>query len=216
MTLSKLLEFVDKSKRGLLGFEQANLRVQTATTKVDLSPRLEFGVNIMLLNLSTKGFLAVDVPDNYPAAVFDTDVFPLATTRETAFPCARTCFRLEPLEIYRVEGDVTPRYAQKFYLVASDALAEKPMYLGSEFKSFVSYAKRSKNQQAFLSFHKDKRSIWQFVYEEPKLRLESEGTPVEDNRNNFGVECEVDCHTHRDFGTRRELAHNHWVVKTSE
>ncbi|KAI8835331.1 hypothetical protein BC829DRAFT_62313 [Chytridium lagenaria] len=233
---SQLREFLDKSSRGLLKIERATLRLDTATQQVPLSSKLEYNANIMIKNISTKGFLSVDVPDNYPESIFETDVFSLTTSSETKTSTARTCFRLEPVDEYRIPGDTTIRYAQKFYIIASSALVDKPMYLCSEAKSFVSFAKKSKNQQAFLSFKKDNRSVWQIIYEEPKLRLESEGTPIELNtpvviqhcltgsclgstqtdktliRNNFGVEWEVDCHSHRDFGTRKEQSPNHWVL----
>jgi hypothetical protein len=76
-------------------------------------------------NLATNGFLAVDVPDNYPEKIYETDVFTLSTTSNSS-PTARSTFTLQPLEKYGGFGS-TPLYGQKFYIVVNDALVEKPV-----------------------------------------------------------------------------------------
>ncbi|KAJ3208292.1 hypothetical protein HDU67_006914 [Dinochytrium kinnereticum] len=124
---SQLKEFLDKSSKGLLKIERATLRLETATQKVvPLSPSLTFGANIMIKNVSTDGYLAVDVPDNYPESIYETDIFSLTTSTETKLATARTCFRLEPVDEYRIEGDEVMRYSQKFYIVACSSLVERP------------------------------------------------------------------------------------------
>ncbi|KAJ3109646.1 hypothetical protein HDU97_003122 [Phlyctochytrium planicorne] len=123
---SQLREFLDKSSRGLLKIERANLRLETATQKVELAKSLVFGGNVMIKNCSTGGYLAVDVPENYPEEIYESDVFSLTTSVDSKTPSARNSFRLEPLEDYKIPGESTPRYAQRFYIVVSDALVEKP------------------------------------------------------------------------------------------
>jgi hypothetical protein len=71
----------------------------------------------------------VDLPDEYPGMVLENDEFPLTTTGSESAPTARTCFKFQPIAAYANLGtkDKLLRYGQKFYIVASDLLVNKPV-----------------------------------------------------------------------------------------
>ncbi|KAI9332890.1 hypothetical protein DFJ73DRAFT_53868 [Zopfochytrium polystomum] len=225
---ARLSEFLQKARSGSLEIQKTELRLGAAQQDVDLSDSVRFGAPLMLKNLGTGCHLAVDVPNTYPEQILETDTFPLTTTARYVPPTARTVFSLVPVDPF----DEIPRYGQKLGVVASAALVDRPMFLGSEFKSFASFASKSKEQQAYLSFRQDNRSSWRIVFTDPHMQPEMEGQPVEADtpfllqhcltgsflssesssktmiRNDFGVEWEVDCHT-------RKLAPlcNRWMIQ---
>ncbi|KAJ3310518.1 hypothetical protein HDU76_003348 [Blyttiomyces sp. JEL0837] len=232
-----LKDFAQKIQTGSLSTQKVQMKLITALQPVTLSNELRFGQNIMIKSVATSGHMVVDVPNNYPERILETDIFQLNTTENECPPTARSSFTLEPADSYSSWGSVDdrPRYGQKFHIVVSDLLVEKPMYLCSETKTFVSYSRRSKEQQAFLSFHKDNRAVWQILFTDPHLQLEMEGEVVPVNtpviiqhsltgnylgseaslrsmiRNDFGVEWEVDC-----FTRKLEPLCNRWVFEVNE
>ncbi|NXF01068.1 CF161 protein, partial [Smithornis capensis] len=108
-------------------------------------------------------------------------------------------------------------------------------YLGSDHKTFFTFAKKSRLQPVFLTPEVSYLTMWKAVFLDPQLRLEYEGFPVlanskiiinhcYTNRNlaiprnfcvwsSFGKECEVVCHNYLN-PHRVEEEKNYWEVIT--
>ncbi|KAJ3205752.1 hypothetical protein HDU82_004979 [Entophlyctis luteolus] len=155
-----------------------------ALQRLPLAEKFQFGDNVMIKNAGTNGYLSVDLPDTYPENVSESDVFHLTTatadSKTKIHPSARNVMKLVPVDRYARIGfvDQIPRYGEKFYIVASDALVDKPLYLCSEQKNFARSSRKLRLQAAYLCFHKDSRAEWQIIYPDPELSLEMEGQPV--------------------------------------
>uniref|UniRef100_A0A8B9S444 Cilia and flagella associated protein 161 n=1 Tax=Apteryx owenii TaxID=8824 RepID=A0A8B9S444_APTOW len=109
------------------------------------------------------------------------------------------------------------------------------LYLASDHKSFLRFAKKSYLQQVFLTDELSYLTRWHAAFLDPQLRLEYEGFPVPANsniiithchtnrslavprnfwiRSYFGMEYEVVCHTYLN-SHKAEEDKNYWVIVT--
>ncbi|KAJ3404061.1 hypothetical protein HDU80_003355 [Chytriomyces hyalinus] len=226
----QLKDFIAKADSGTLGIQRHEMKMMLALQEVRLPEKFMFGENVMIKNLGTNGYLSVDLPDTFPNNVTLADEYYVTTAnnlkrRDGGKPvaAARSSFKLVPIDEYGLVGmsDMTPRYGMKIYIVSSDALIEKPMFLWSVPKNTAQKSRKLKYQMAFLSFEKGACAEWQIVYPDRSMRLEMEGQPVQAGspviiqhqmtqnelgselgapsliRNDFGVEYDVDLYRHR-------------------
>ncbi|KAJ3240573.1 hypothetical protein HDU78_002240 [Chytriomyces hyalinus] len=226
----QLKDFIAKADSGTLGIQRHEMKMMLALQEVRLPEKFMFGENVMIKNLGTNGYLSVDLPDTFPNNVTIADEYYVTTAnnlkrRDGGKPvaAARSSFKLVPIDEYGLVGmsDMTPRYGMKIYIVSSDALIEKPMFLWSVPKNTAQKSRKLKYQMAFLSFEKGACAEWQIVYPDRSMRLEMEGQPVQAEspviiqhqmtqnelgselgtpsliRNDFGVEYDVDLYRHR-------------------
>lgn len=127
------------------------------------------------------------------------------------------------------------KFGQKFGLGTTGGFSDPMLYLASDHKSFMRFAKKSYLQQVFLTDELSYLTCWQATFLDPQLRLEYEGFPVPANckliithchtnrslavprnfwsRSYFGREYEVICHTYLD-SHRAEEDKNYWVIVT--
>ncbi|KAJ3015121.1 hypothetical protein HKX48_004772 [Thoreauomyces humboldtii] len=230
----KLKEFLAKYDRGASAVAQNERRLQLARREEQLSSSRTFNAPLMFRNADTEMLLALDIPDSYPDGISDDESFTLTTAPERR-AVARCCWRVQPYTRAAGSGDPELVFGAKVYITLT-GMTERPLYLTSETKSFTRITKVSKSQDAYASFHKDYRSVWQIEYPDPSIRPEMEGSRIDPGtavilrhcqtgsalssdsaytiRNDFGMEHEVACHLNRDNGTRVELAQNRWHIVT--
>ncbi|TPX57296.1 hypothetical protein SpCBS45565_g08241 [Spizellomyces sp. 'palustris'] len=234
----KMRAFLTNYEKGMSNVKKGERRAKTARKEQILSHKLVYDANIMLKNGHTQSHLSADIPDSFPDNITPSTTLALTTCATETSPTARSCFQLVKLDAHGNTGESVPRFGERFYMVVTSDLVDAPMYLTSEPKSFLYYAKLSKDQAVYLTFNRDYRSVWQFDFPDPNFRLEMEGQDVAPNtpvlikhcntgnylssdkkyglRTDFGVEWEVACHTYKDYGTRLELDQNHWLLRVSE
>ncbi|KAJ3027906.1 UNVERIFIED_CONTAM: hypothetical protein HDU68_002872, partial [Siphonaria sp. JEL0065] len=183
----QLKDFLKKCNNGTLGIQRVQMKKLMALQQVPLAKKFEFGQNVMIKNIGTNGYLSVDLPDSYPDNVTESDIFHLTTAEGVKspdgiriIPTARSTMKLVPIDAYNQIGlsDPTPRYGEKFYIVLSDAVVEKPMYLCSVHKNITQSSRRLHNQPAYLSFQKSSFAEWQIVHPDTSISMEMEGQPV--------------------------------------
>ncbi|OXB79418.1 UNVERIFIED_CONTAM: hypothetical protein H355_007627 [Colinus virginianus] len=127
------------------------------------------------------------------------------------------------------------KFGQKFALGTTGGFSDPMLYLASDHKSFMRFAKKSYLQQVFLTDELSYLTCWRANFLDPQLRLEYEGFPVPANsimiithcytnrslavprnfwaRSYFGREYEVVCHTYLD-SHRAEEDKNYWIIAT--
>lgn len=76
----------------------------------------------------TKGFLAVNIPDNYPEIKNDKQLLAITSTNiEASVPVSRAVFRLERAYDLGPLVDGTPRYTEKFFIAAQVQGLDRPV-----------------------------------------------------------------------------------------
>ncbi|XP_069766745.1 cilia- and flagella-associated protein 161 isoform X2 [Narcine bancroftii] len=149
-------------------------------------------------------------------------------------PCVRNTFCITSVD-GSCNGDPL-RYGQSFALRTMEGMAGQ-LYLTSDMKLFMKYAKKSRMQLVNLTGQLSFLSCWQVLYLDPQMRLEYDGYPVQANvkvlinhvRTNqalavlqdhsfwtmFGREHEITTHTFLDTH-RAEEDSNHWIIVTGD
>ncbi|KAJ3065780.1 hypothetical protein HDU98_010842 [Podochytrium sp. JEL0797] len=240
----QLKSFLTKYNSGNLGMQRAQMKKMMALQQVPLATKFEFGQNVMIKNIGTEGYLSVDLPETYPDNVTESDIFHLTTSDGVksvdgkTIPTARSTMKLVPIDAYSRIGltDAVPRYGERFYIVISDSLVEKPMYLCSVNKNISQSSRRLNNQPAYFSFKKGPSAEWQIIHPDTSISMELEGTPIGTPaylihpltlaglgsekgtrtmiRNDFGVEWDVDLDKVRGSLTKfREAKWSRWVFE---
>lgn len=148
-------------------------------------------------------------------------------------PVARNAFRILSTEGQAMEEPL--RFGQNFGLGATGGFTDRMLYLASNHKHFQNAAKKSAQQNVYLTDELSFLASWQVTYLDPQMRLEYEGFPVPANttviiihsytnhglavprnfwmRTYFGKEYEVNCHTYLDTH-RAEEDKNYWIMVT--
>jgi len=184
------------------------------------------GQTLMLKNSKTAGFLATDVNNKLRRVGVA-----FAVTTASIQPAARTVFIIESLT---PSNDVL-QYGDKFCISTTNYLESKSqkvskLYLSSHIVTPDIYSKYTHFQEVCVTNEITYSTTWQIVHCDPKLRLESEGSPVEMGasvvikhcqtgsnlgsnatpyRTTLGIEHEVFCHTFLDQH-KTETLENIW------
>jgi Ca2+-binding EF-hand superfamily protein len=220
-------DFLKKRETGSLSVHQVQGKISKSMVSVGHSfssdGRLRFGDKVMLGNQKTRGILACDLSDRIQLNDFGCAV---TTSNLISGPVARAVFILGRIS----ESDGFPgdylHFGQPFALFSHPKLYPQPLYLHSTVVSPFSFAKFSRYQEVCLHSVRGPNTIWIAEHANPKVRFESEGTPVlansdilikhnqtgqwlsSDNinyRNDFGLEYEVSCHSYLDTRKTQQL-----------
>jgi len=232
---ARLKEYQKKKEKGLLSTQQ----LASYTDEVELTTSedgyLHFGNVVMIKNLKTEGMLSTDLGDPVRPT---GETFAVTTAKGR--PCSRNIFQtVRPRNEPDPYGDDVLRYGQRFQLATTDYLtnaaklrADK-LYLSSTLVTPTIFSKVSHFQEVCTTSESDYGTYWQVFTEEPKFRLESEGSPVQVGvkvvinhcksnknlgsdsvpyRNDFGTENEVFCHNRIDQH-KAETHENLWAFE---
>ncbi|KAM9532855.1 cilia- and flagella-associated protein 161 [Guaruba guarouba] len=246
-----LKDFLHKRERGELLTQRINRLQDNLLRKIHLSVSkdgfVHFGDTVMLLNSDNKP--SVENPHGMCGSLTlainldELSIFsPLAlqtlhgvSAIKSVAPVGRNTFR-----ILSVDGSALGepiKYGQTFGLGTTGGFSDQMLYLASDHKSFIRFAKKSYLQQVFLTDELSYLTRWQAAFLDPQLRLEHEGFPVPANskiiithcqtnrslavprnfwtRSYFGREYEVICHTFLD-AHKAEEDKNYWEIITGD
>ncbi|XP_064312346.1 cilia- and flagella-associated protein 161 isoform X1 [Phalacrocorax carbo] len=245
----RLRDFMRKRERGELLIQKINKLEENLLKKVKLSVSkdgfVHFGDTVMLLNPDNKSSV-----EKYPGVcgsltlainLGEISVYSAKSLQapcgvsavESVGPVGRNTFCI--LSVGGGAVDEPIRFGQNFGLGTTGGFSDQMLYLASDHKSFVRFAKKSYLQQVFLTDELSYLTCWQATFLDPQLRLEYEGFPVPANskmiithchtnrslaiprnfwtRSYFGKEYEVVCHTYLD-SHKAEEDKNYWVIVT--
>uniref|UniRef100_A0A8V0Z994 Cilia and flagella associated protein 161 n=1 Tax=Gallus gallus TaxID=9031 RepID=A0A8V0Z994_CHICK len=245
----RLRDFIQKRERGELLIQKINRLQDNLLKKVQLSVSKDgficFGDRVMLLSPGKEPSVQRDVEacgeltlavnleevSIYSAVSLHAPCAVSAVT--TVGPVGRNTFCILSVDGGSVGEPV--KFGQKFGLGTTGGFSDPMLYLASDHKSFMRFAKKSYLQQVFLTDELSYLTCWQATFLDPQLRLEYEGFPVPANckliithchtnrslavprnfwsRSYFGREYEVICHTYLD-SHRAEEDKNYWVIVT--
>ncbi|XP_062486014.1 cilia- and flagella-associated protein 161 [Pezoporus occidentalis] len=246
-----LRDFLHKRERGELLTQRINRLQDNLLRKIHLSVSedgfVHFGDTVMLLNSDDKPSvenpcgvcgsltLAVNLDE---LSIFSP--LPLQTLHgvsaiKSVVPVGRNTFCILSVDGSALGEPV--KYGQVFGLGTTGGFSGHMLYLASDHKSFVRFAKKSYLQQVFLTDELSYLTRWQAAFLDPQLRLEHEGFPVPANskiiithcqtnrslavprnfwtRSYFGREYEVICHTFLDTH-KAEEDKNYWEIITGD
>ncbi|XP_068266907.1 cilia- and flagella-associated protein 161 [Nyctibius grandis] len=245
----RLRDFMHKRERGELLIQKINKLQDKLLKKVQLSVSydgfIHFGDTVMLLNSDNKSSA-----ENYPGVcssltlAINMDEISIYSAESLPRPCGVSAVEsVDPVGrntfcILSVDGGAAGepvRFGQNFGLGTTGGFSDQMLYLASDHKSFLRFAKKSRLQQVFLTEELSYLTWWQATFLDPQLRLESEGFPVPANskmiithchtnrslavprnfwtRSYFGKEYEVNCHTYLD-SHKAEEDKNYWLIVT--
>ncbi|KAM6302985.1 cilia- and flagella-associated protein 161 [Podargus strigoides] len=244
-----LLDFIHKRERGELLIQKIDKLQDNILKKAQLSVSkdgfVHFGDTVMLLNPDNKSSV-----ENDPGAcgsltlAINMDEISIFSAKSLPPSCGVSAIKsVDPVGrntfcILSVDGgavDEPIRFGQNFVLGTTGGFSDRKLYLASEHKSFIRFAKKFYLQQVFLTDELSYLTCWQAAFLDPQLRLEYEGLPVPANskiiithcytnrslavprnfwtRSYFGNEYEVICHTYLDTH-KAEEDKNYWVMVT--
>ncbi|XP_032838934.2 cilia- and flagella-associated protein 161 isoform X2 [Tyto alba] len=238
-----------KRERGELLIQKINKLQDNLLKKIQLSVSkdgyVHFGDTVMLLNLHDKSLVESysGVCGNLTLAI-NLDEIPIYSAESLQAPCEVSAVKsVDPMGrntfcILSVDGGAVGeplRFGQNFGLGTTGGFSDQMLYLASDHKSFIRFAKKSYLQQVFLTDERSYLTCWQATFLDPQLRLEHEGFPVPANskiiithchtnrslavprnfwtRSYFGKEYEVICHTYLD-SHKAEENKNYWEIVT--
>ncbi|XP_010212445.1 PREDICTED: uncharacterized protein C15orf26 homolog [Tinamus guttatus] len=245
-----LEDFRRRRERGELLIQKCGKLQDNLLRKVKLSLSkdgfVHFGDTVMLLSPDNNK----SVMENYPgvcgrlALAVDLDEISMFSAASLQAPCGVSAAKsTDPIGrntfcILSVDGGEMGepiRFGQKFVLGATGGFSDQMLYLASDHKSFLRFAKKSYLQQVFLTDELSYLTHWQATFLDPQLRLEYEGFPVPANsniiithchtnrslavprnfwiRSYFGMEYEVVCHTYLN-SHKAEEDKNYWIIVT--
>ncbi|XP_062439694.1 cilia- and flagella-associated protein 161 isoform X1 [Rhea pennata] len=245
-----LEDFRRKKERGELLIQRSKKLRDNLLRKVKLSlPKdgfVHFGDTVMLLSPDNNK----SSMENYPgvcgklALAVDLDEIAMFSAKSLQAPCGVSAVKsTDPIGrntfcILSVDGGSVGepvKFGQKFGLGAAGGFSDQMLYLASDHKSFLRFAKKSYLQQVFLTDELSYLTHWHATFLDPQLRLEYEGFPVPANsniiithchtnrslavprnfwiRSYFGMEYEVVCHTYLN-SHKVEEDKNYWVIVT--
>ncbi|XP_038273794.1 LOW QUALITY PROTEIN: cilia- and flagella-associated protein 161 [Dermochelys coriacea] len=246
-----LKDFLYKREKGELLIQKSKRLKNNLLKQMQLSVSkdgfIHFGDTVMLLSPENNK----SPSENYSAAcgnltlAVNPDDITVHTSESLQVPCGVSAVKsVNPVgrntfHILSVEGNSMGepiRFGQNFGLGATGGFTDQMLYLASDHKSFVRFAKKSYLQQVFLTDELSYLTCWQAIFLDPQLRLEYEGFPVPANtkvlithchtnrglavprnywlRSYFGKEYEVICHTYLD-SHKAEEDKNYWLIVTA-
>ncbi|XP_032050586.1 cilia- and flagella-associated protein 161 isoform X1 [Aythya fuligula] len=246
----RMRDFIRKRDRGELLMQKIGRLEENLLKKIKLSVSKDgficFGDTVMLLSPDSKSSV-----DNYTGAcgnltlAINLEEISIYSAVSLQAPCGVSAVKtIDPMGrntfcLLSVDGSSVGepiRFGQKFGLGTTGGFSDPMLYLASDHKSFIRFAKKSHLQQVFLTDELSYLTCWQAAFLDPQLRLEYEGSPVPANskviithchtnrslavprnfwtRSYFGREYEVICHTYLD-SHRVEEDKNYWVIVTA-
>uniref|UniRef100_A0A8C8SQF2 Cilia and flagella associated protein 161 n=1 Tax=Pelusios castaneus TaxID=367368 RepID=A0A8C8SQF2_9SAUR len=246
-----LKDFLYKREKGDLLIQKSqrlkNNFLQQMQLSVSKDGFIHFGDTVMLLSPENNkspmenypavcGNLTLAVnPDDVTVHSADSLQVPCGVSAvKSVNPVGRNTFRILSVEGNSMGEPI--RFGQNFGLGTTGGFTDQMLYLASDHKSFLRFAKKSYLQQVFLTDELSYLTCWQATFLDPQLRLEYEGFPVPANtkvlithchtnrglavprnywiRSYFGKEYEVTCHTYLD-SHKAEEDKNYWIIVTA-
>jgi hypothetical protein len=234
----KLAEHQKKREAGLLTTQ----RLAGKGEEVALSPCdggvLHYGDVVQLRSEKTGLVVCVDLLEAFRDAGTPDEARAVTTSTISHTPSQRNAFVLIP---YRPPGapeasardddDMVVRYNEPV-MFSTHPDCPVQAFLASSPKTLTTCARVTKHQEVATSTKATYSSTFKFVYVDPQLRLEKEGTPVEigdrlvivhcatgtnlaadtvQAPSDYGLEYEVFCRTCLDF-KKAETPENHWKI----
>ncbi|KFP85699.1 Uncharacterized protein C15orf26, partial [Apaloderma vittatum] len=247
----RLRDFLHKRERGELLIQKVSKLQDHLFKKIQLSVSkdglVHFGDTVMLLNPDNKSSVESD-PGACGSLTLAINLDELSLYSVTSLRAPRGVSAVQSVDprgrntfcILSVDGGSVGepvRFGQNFGLGTTGGFPDQMLYLASDHKSFVRFAKKTYLQQVFLTDELSYLTSWQAAFLDPQLRLEYEGFPVPANskiiithchtnrslavprnfwtRSYFGKEYEVICHTYLD-SHKAEEDKNYWQVVTGD
>ncbi|KFO85571.1 Uncharacterized protein C15orf26, partial [Buceros rhinoceros silvestris] len=245
----RLREFMRKRERGELLIQKINKLEDNLLKKIQLSVSkdgfVHFGDTVMLLNPDNKSSpenhygecgsltLAINLDEMSLYSAGSLQAPRGVSAVKSGEPVGRNTFCILSVDGGAVGEPI--RFGQNLALGTTGGFSDPMLYLGSDHKSFIRFAKKSYLQQVFLTDELSYLTCWQAAFLDPQMRLEYEGFPVPANstiiithchtnrslavpRNfwtssYFGKEYEVTCHTYLD-SHKAEEDKNYWKIVT--
>ncbi|GCB71170.1 cilia- and flagella-associated protein 161 [Scyliorhinus torazame] len=244
-------DFIAKKERGELTIQKMGSYKEILLDKTELAKSrdgyVHFGDEVLLINPGTVDKYAANVhPIRRPMSLtMNVDQSRFLTSTKVDSPCELSAsLELSPtirntFVITSIDGSCVGdplRYGQSFALRTLEGVAGQ-LYLTSDIKLFLKFAKKSRLQLVNLLDELSFLSCWQVLYLDPQMRLEYDGYPVQANikvlinhtRTNqalaalqkysfwtaFGREHEITTNTFYD-SHRAEEDLNHWVIVTGD
>ncbi|XP_062921897.1 cilia- and flagella-associated protein 161 [Mobula hypostoma] len=239
-------DFIKKKERGELLMQKLGSFKDDLLNKTELSKStdgyIHFGDQVLLINPGTEQShlprapmtLTMNVDENRFMTSKKVDSPCEVCSSRNLTPCVRNTFVITSVD-GSCNGDPL-RYGQSFALKTMEGIAGQ-LYLTSDMKLFLKYAKKSRKQLVNLTDQLSFLTCWQVLYFDPQMRLEYDGYPVQANvkvlinhvRTNqalavlqeysfwtmFGREHEITTHTFLDIH-RAEEDPNHWIIVTGD
>lgn len=166
-----------KDSNALLVTQKENKYAQTLK-RIETTPfqdgLISTGNYILLRNIKTEGFLAVDIDDkssNYEAA------FAVTTNPLINYPCPRSLFKLEKYES-KCEEPSPIVYGEKICIMTHSDINPCPLYLQSELVTPRSFSRFSRYQEVLANAQKSFNSAWTIEHPDSTLRYSMEGKPI--------------------------------------
>jgi len=213
----KLKDYLKKKEMGglLVNAKQQRLEEslkETPLTQTAADGFLRFGMQVMLLNHQSEGFLAGNAHDKLMKSA---DAY-AATTGPNSNGCVRNVYTIERADPSDGFEDDMLHYGQSFRLSLepfADILSKA--YLHSECVSYLAAAKFSRHQEVVMYAGQNGNTLWQLLHPDTQQRFEKEGFEVPAGEpvcirhvqtgsflasdkiaynNIFGLEFEVHCH----------------------
>ncbi|NXU31217.1 CF161 protein, partial [Thalassarche chlororhynchos] len=188
----RLRDFMHRRKRGELLIQKIKKLQDNLLKKIQLSVSkdgfVHFGDTVMLLNPDNRSSV-----ENYPGAcgsltlAINLDETSMYSAEPLQAPCGVSAVEsVDPVGrntfcILSVDGGAVGepvRFGQNFGLGTTGGFSDQMLYLASDHKSFIRFAKKSYLQQVFLTDELSYLTCWQATFLDPQLRLEYEGFPV--------------------------------------
>ncbi|KAM7103276.1 cilia- and flagella-associated protein 161 isoform 2-T2 [Ciconia maguari] len=199
----RLRDFMHKRERGELLIQKINKLQDNLLKKIQLSVSkdgfVHFGDTVMLLNPDNKSSV-----ENYPGVcgrltlAINLDEISMYSAESLQAPCGVSAVEsVDPMGrntfcILSVDGGAVGepiKFGQNFGLGTTGGFSDQMLYLASDHKSFMRFAKKSYLQQVFLTDELSYLTCWQATFLDPQLRLEHEGFPVPCPAQDSGMEC---------------------------
>ncbi|NWI69908.1 CF161 protein, partial [Todus mexicanus] len=184
----RLRDFLHKRDRGELLIQKIGKIEEKLLKKMQLSVSkdgfVHFGDTVMLLNPDNKSSV-----ENYPGLTLaiNLDEISIYSFKSLQAPCGVSAVKSVDPEgrntfcILSVDGSAVGepvKFGQKFGLGTTGGFPDQMLYLASDHKSLLRFAKKSRLQQVFLTDKPSYLTCWQANFLDPQLRLEYEGFPV--------------------------------------
>ena len=221
-------------------------RTPCALPSVATDGFLHFNVPIMIQNMETLGYLAVDTDDQTNSALGPK--IQCTTVPSAEGSTLRNSWVLVPVPsvddaFWKSRGEESVvHYGQKFVVQSTPALSEQPLFLTSERKSPSSASKVSSNQEVYFSANGGQAAFWTVEFGNAEYRPDMEGQPAKASSvalfrhtatnmplasstkyhftNDFGPEFEVCCckfqQYHSKGGRAPEQKSNFWVIVSGQ
>jgi hypothetical protein len=173
----RLKDYLKKKERGELVVLEKQSKLQRSLQPAALSKAedgfLRFGMNTMVFNHQSEGFLAGNANEQIPKTNFSI----ATTTGPNSNPCVRNVFTIERAsDDDGFDGDVM-HYGQNFRMVLN-SLLEFPVYLHSEPISPLAASKYTRRQEVVMYAKANGSTLWKVLHPDVNMRFEMDGQQV--------------------------------------